>query len=146
VKAKAMKEAWFLATNLTDKTASEIVKLYGRRFTIEEAFRDQKDLRFGMGLRATHIKSADRRDRFLLLLAIAIAFLTLLGAASERSGMDAWLKVNTAKKRTHSLLRQGLHWYDALPMMRDDWFDKLMAALVEVLDEHQELSTILGSI
>ena len=145
VKAKAMKEAWFLATNV-DATASEIVKLYGRRFTIEEAFRDQKDLRFGMGLRATHIKSADRRDRFLLLLAIAIAFLTLLGAASERSGMDAWLKVNTSKKRTHSLLRQGLHWYDALPMMRDDWFDKLMAALVETLDEHHDLKTILGAI
>lgn len=146
VKARAMKEAWLLATNLADKTASEVVKLYGRRFTIEEAFRDQKDLRFGMGLRATNIRSAERRDRFLLLLAIAIAFLTLLGAASERSGMDAWLKVNTVKRRTHSLLRQGLHWYDALPMMRDDWFDKLMAALVEILDEHHDLKTILGAI
>ncbi|MBX3209772.1 MAG: IS4 family transposase [Labilithrix sp.] len=93
VRAKAMKEAWFLATNLTERAAAEVVKLYARRFTIEDTFRDEKDLRFGMGLRATHIRNADRRDR--LLLAIAHAFLTLIGAASERSGMDAWLKVNT---------------------------------------------------
>lgn len=146
VRAKAMKEPWFLATNLTERTAAEVVKLYARRFTIEETFRDEKDLRFGMGLRATHIRNADRRDRLLLLLAIAHAFLTLIGAASERSGMDAWLKVNTVKRRTHSLFRQGSHWYGSLPTMRDEWFQKLMSALAEVLDEHQALKTMLGSI
>jgi hypothetical protein len=57
-RAKKMREAWHLATNLDKETASTIVKMYGRRFTIEETFRDQKDLRFGMGLRATHIRSA----------------------------------------------------------------------------------------
>jgi hypothetical protein len=146
VRAKAMKDAWFLATNLTERTATEIVKLYGRRFTIEETFRDQKDLRFGMGLRATHIKSGARRDRLLLLLAIAIAFLTLLGAASERCGMDAYLRANTVKKRTHSLFRQGTYWYDCLPTMRGDWFKRLTAALAEVLDEHQALKEMLGKI
>ena len=43
----------------------------------------------------------------LMLLAIAQALLTLLGAASERTGMDAYLKANTVKRRTHSLFRQG---------------------------------------
>ncbi|MBE7451098.1 MAG: hypothetical protein HS111_20045 [Kofleriaceae bacterium] len=65
VHAKAMKEAWCLATSLRDRKASEVVKLYGRRFTIEETFRDQKNFRFGMGLSATHISSTDRRDRLL---------------------------------------------------------------------------------
>jgi hypothetical protein len=32
-----------------------------------------------------------RRDRLLLLLAIAQTLMTLLGAASERSGMDKYL-------------------------------------------------------
>jgi len=63
VHARNMKEPWCLATSLSSKTASEIVKLYGRRFTIEETFRDTKDIRFGLGLSATHIGRTDRRDR-----------------------------------------------------------------------------------
>src|SRR6185436_6205861 len=85
VKDKRMKDSWCLASSLGDLSAGEIVKLYGRRFTIEETFRDQKDLHFGMGLSATHIRNADRRDRLLLLVAMAHSLLTLLGAASEAS-------------------------------------------------------------
>lgn len=143
---KRMKEPWCLATNLDMRTAASVVKLYGRRFTIEETFRDQKDLRFGMGLRATHIRSAARRDRLLLLLALAHALLTLLGAASERAGLDAYLKANTVKRRTHSLFRQGAHWYRSMPRMRDDWFESLMECFAEVLDEHSEMTRILAVI
>lgn len=144
--AKQMKEPWCLATSLHLAKASDIVRLYGRRFTIEETFRDQKDLRFGMGLRATHIRSEARRDRLLMLLALAHAFLTLLGAASERTGMDAYLKVNTVKRRTHSLFRQGSYWYSCIPTMRDEWFENIMRAFADVLLEHQELDEILGTI
>lgn len=42
--------------------------------------------------------------------------------------MDAYLEVNTAKKRTHSLFRQGAYWYGAIPIIRDDWLDNLMKA------------------
>ena len=107
VHAKNMKEAWCLATTLRERKASEIVKLYGRRFTIEETFRDQKNFRFGLGLSATHIGSTERRDRLLLLAAIAQALLTLLGAAGEACGLDRLMKTNTSKKRTMSLLNQG---------------------------------------
>lgn len=143
---KKMKEPWILATSLRTKTAAAIVKLYGRRFTIEETFRDQKDIRFGFGLRATHIRSAARRDRFLFLLAISQALLTLLGAASERSGLDAYLRANTVKRRTHSLFRQGTYWYGCIPTMRDDWFDRLMAAYIDILREHHEMAAIVGAI
>jgi hypothetical protein len=146
VQARRMKEPWCLATNLGAQHAAAIVKLYGRRFTIEETFRDQKDLRFGMGLRTTRIRKEARRDRLLMLLALAQALLTLLGAASERSGLDAYLKVNTVKRRTHSLFRQGVYWFGCLPTMRDDWFERLMAAFAEILDEQAELRSILGVI
>lgn len=146
VKRKGMKDAWYLATNLKAKAASVIIQLYGRRFTIEETFRDQKDLRFGMGLSATHIRKPERRDRLLMLLAIAQALLTLLGAASERSGLDAYLKANTVKRRTHSLFRQGSHWYRCLLTMRDDWFERLMTSFDEILAEHSHMSQILGVI
>jgi hypothetical protein len=46
---KRMKEPWCLATNRSDLRAAEIVQLYGKRFTIEETFRDTQDINFGMG-------------------------------------------------------------------------------------------------
>ena len=100
------------------------------------ATRDAKDIRFGMGLSATHIRDAGRRDRLLLLAAIAHALLTLLGAASEATGMNRYLKVNTSKERTHSLFRQGAYWYGAIPNMRDDWLRDLMAAFDKLVSEH----------
>lgn len=137
VKQKDMAEAWCLATSLRDESASNIVKRYGRRFTIEETFRDTKDLHFGLGLSATHIKNADRRDRMLLLIAIAHALLTLIGVASERSGLDRTLKANTVARRTMSLFNQGHYWYRTLPNMRDDYFARLIAAYEAVLLEHE---------
>lgn len=110
-----MKDSWCLATSRADWQASMVVKMYGRRFTIEETFRDTKDLHFGMGLKATHIKTPARRDRLLLLVAVAHAMLTLLGAAAEAAGLDRYLKANTVKRRTHSLYRQGRYWYSCLP-------------------------------
>jgi hypothetical protein len=102
-----MKDPWCLATSHADKAGAEIVKLYGKRFTIEETFRDVKNLRFGMGLWDTRISEPERRDRVLLVGAIATALLTLLGAAGEALGLDRMLKANTVKTRTHSLLNQG---------------------------------------
>jgi len=140
VKAKRMKEPWVLATTLRAAKAGDVVRLYGRRFSIEETFRDTKDIHFGMGLSATHIHDADRRDRLLFLVAVAHTLLTLLGAASEESGLDAYLKVNTVKKRTHSLYRQGLYWYSCLPDMRDEWFERLITAFDRIVCEHELLS------
>jgi hypothetical protein len=146
VKARAMKEAWCLATSYTDKTAAEVVKAYGRRFTIEESFRDTKDLHFGLGLSATRIGSPKRRDRLLLIGALAMALLTLLGAAGESLGMDRMLKANTSKKRTHSLFRQGLLYYDKIPNMQADKLKSLLGAFVTLLNSHHLFQDIFGPI
>ena len=117
VKAKGMKDAWHLAASDAEATSREIINLYSRRWTIEPGFRDTKDLRFGMGLGAVRIGDPYRRDRMLLLNAIAIVLLTLLGGAGEALGMDRLLKGNTVKRRVHSLFRQGCLYYDAIPNM-----------------------------
>lgn len=143
-KAKNMKEAWCLASSRADLRASEIVKLYGRRFTIEENFRDTKDLHFGLGLSATHIGKPERRDRLLLLIAIAQALLTLLGAAAEDEGLDRHTKANTCKRRTHSLYRQGCMWYQLLPTARDEWFRPLMRRFGELVTQHAIFSELFG--
>ncbi len=95
---------------------------------------------------ATHIKKAERRDRLLFLVAIAHALLTLLGAASEETGLDRTLKANTSKKRTHSLFRQGLYWYQAMPNMRDDWFEKLLTAFDRIVADHRIFREIFAII
>jgi hypothetical protein len=146
VHAPRMQEAWCLATTLADCKAAEIVKLYGRRFTIEETFRDQKNLRFGMGLSATHIGKTDRRDRLLLLAAIAQALLTLLGAAGEACGLDRLMKTNTSKKRTMSLLNQGINLYAAIPRMGEDRLAPLMKAYDEVVRRHEIFRAVFGLI
>jgi hypothetical protein len=134
--AKGMKEMWCIATSRADLTAGDVTKLYSRRFTIEETFRDTKDIHFGMALSATHIRSPERRDRILLLAAMAYTMLTLLGAAGERAGLDRHLKVNTVKKRTLSLFNQGKYWYAALPNMRDERRTLLLDAYEQELREH----------
>lgn len=106
VKQANMKEPWLLATSLSF-AAARIVALYGRRFTCEENFRDEKDPRFGLGSRLARIRNTARRDRLCFILAAAAAMLTLLGAAGEGLGLDRLLRANTVKRRTHSLFRQG---------------------------------------
>lgn len=136
VRAKGMKEAWCLASSRAELSATQTVALYGRRFTIEETFRDTKDIHFGMALSSTHIKSGARRDRLLLLAAMAYVLLVLLGAAGERAGLDSRLKVNTVKRRTLSLYNQGKYWYSALPNMADEKRELLLDAYAIELREH----------
>ena len=141
---KRMKDAWCLATSRKELTARQVTALYGRRFLIEETFRDAKDLRFGLGLSATHLGTCDRRDRVLLLATFAHALLTLLGAASEEVGLDKKLKVNTVKRRTHSLFRQGSYWFQAIPTMPEEWLLPLMAVFGRLLQQHTFFSAAFG--
>jgi hypothetical protein len=145
-KASGMKEAWCIASSLSDRTASEIVALYGKRFTIEESFRDTKDLRFGMGLSSTHIARCDRRDRLLLIGALAQALLTLLGAAGEDCGLDRKMKANTVKRRTHSLFRQGCFYYACIPTMPEHGLELLMRSFRRIVAEHAVFRQIFALI
>lgn len=144
--AKGMKEPWFLACGegSRERTASQLVKLYARRFTIEESFRDTKDLRFGMGLSSMRISRVKRRDRMLLLSALATALLTLLGAAGESLGFDRLLRANTVKSRTHSLFFQGSYYYGALETMKGAKRYALMRRFDKLLREHASFREIFG--
>jgi hypothetical protein len=126
VRNKGMKEPWFLASSLGQSTATRVINLYSKRFTIEESFRDVKDIRFGMGLSYVRINKPERRDRILMASAIASSLLTILGAAGEALGFDRLLKVNTVKTRTHSLLTQGAFYFQAMINYKDE---KLLALI-----------------
>ena len=140
---RRMKEAWYLASDLP-LTGNQAAKRYGRRFTIEETFRDIKDDRYGMGMSATHIGDAKRRDRLFLIATMAIYLLTLLGAAAESRGLDRLLKANTVKRRTHSLFRQGRYWYDAVPQMHTSDLRPLLRCFGELIAEQPFFKEIFG--
>jgi len=135
VHAMDMQEPWCLATSNRDATAPQIIKLYGKRWGVEPAFRDTKDLRFGLGLSSVRIADPQRRDRLLLLNAFALALLTRLGAAGESLGMDRHLKVNTVKTRSHSLFRQGCMLYDLIPNMPEHRLRPLVEQYAEILQQ-----------
>ena len=141
VHAKDMKEPWCLATSERDATAATLINHYSKRWTIEPQFRDTKDLRFGMGLSSTRIGEPTRRDRLLLVSALATALLTLLGAVGESLGMDRLLKSNTSKTRTHSLFRQGCMLYELIPTMPEHRLAPLMEKFAEAVVTSRLFST-----
>lgn len=143
---KDMKDPWYLVSNCGDLTGKDIVKYYGKRWTIEPYFRDIKDQRFGMGLESTHISTPDRRDRLFFISSICVALLTLLGAAGESIGFDRKLKVNTVKRRTHSLLRQGIFYYKFLINFTHAEQSNLMRTFNELLAKQQIWTGIFMSI
>jgi hypothetical protein len=146
VQDKAMKQAWCLATSLTDAKASALKSLYAKRWSIETGFRDTKDMRFGMGMGSIHVSTPARRDRLWLLNALAIALLTLLGAAGEELGYDRMLKSNTAKKRTHSLFRQGSMLYDLIPTMPEHRLIPLVERFAAMIAELPVFADTFGPV
>ena len=61
-------------------------------------------------------------------------------------GIDKKLKVNTVKKRTHSLFRQGSFWYRAIPTMKEERLRDLMTAFESTLSQHSVFRGIFGAI
>ena len=141
-----MKQAWCLATSTTDATAKALMGLYGKRWSIECTFRDAKDLRFGMGMGAIRVSTPDRRDRLWLLNALALALLSLLGAAGEALGYDRHLKSNTTKRRTHSLFRQGCMLYELLPTMPEHRLLPLVERFAAMIAELPVFADTFGPI
>lgn len=98
-------ECWFLMTDLPGR-ADQLCQLYGRRMTIEQLFRDCKSKRNGWSLRDTQLKTPDRLDRLLLILAIAYLLLCGIGLiAQSQFKPSAW---SSSSKERCSLFLIGL--------------------------------------
>ena len=146
VRDEDMKDSWCLVASDPKAAAGTLIKYYAKRWGIETSFRDIKDMRFGMGLSAIRVSKPERRDRLLLLSALAIALLSLLGAAGESLGYDRWLKANTVKRRTHSLFRQGLMLYEHIPNWPEERLRPLLEKFGEMLMAQRVLRDAFGVI
>ncbi len=146
VQDKDMKEPWCLVASKKKAAGRDLIKYYAKRWAIEPSFRDTKDIRFGMAMKATHIGITDRRDRMFLINAFAIFIMTMLGAASEALGMDKYLKANTVKYRTHSLFRQGCMLMDLIINMPTDALHALMQSFDEIRRQHAHFTEVSFSV
>ena len=77
-------ECWFLMTSLNAGPA-QISRLYGQRMTCEQLFRDHKSKRNGWSLRDIGVKTPQRLDRLLLILAIAYLLLCGIGLIARKT-------------------------------------------------------------
>jgi hypothetical protein len=92
---EGQREPWFLMTDLPRLQAGRLAKIFGRRMSIEEYFRDVKSKRNGFGLRLTLIADPQRLSRFLLVLAMAYLLLVAIGLhAADRCRSGAWCSNN----------------------------------------------------
>jgi hypothetical protein len=144
VQDKAMKEPWCLVSSLLDIKGVEIKVAYGRRFTVEETFRDVKNPRFGLGLKQTIIERNDRRDALFLLAVLAHTLRTVLGKAGQELGMDRML--GATRPGQLSLFRQGLLRFALRPKMREERLCALAKKFGELLQDHVLFTGILGVI
>ncbi len=83
--ARAQSEPWLLATSggLAHLSADAIVALYAQRMQIEEAFRDTKSARFGLGFEWNRSRTGKRLSVLLLIAALAFYVLWLVGTAAK---------------------------------------------------------------
>ena len=77
-------ETFYFMTNLT-ASALRLTRLYEKRMSIEETFRDQKSHRHGFSLRSTRVTVPSRFDRLLLVLAIGYCLLCGFGLRMKQS-------------------------------------------------------------
>jgi hypothetical protein len=143
---KQMKEPWCIVSSEEEISGSGVVKWYSKRWGCEPQFRDTKDIHFGMGLSKTSIGNPIRRDRLLLIHAISTAILTFLGAAGENIGLSKYLKANTSKKRTLSLLSQGIIYFSKIPKMTKDSLTILLTEFYELIEKNKNFIEVLGVI
>jgi hypothetical protein len=97
--ARAAREPWLLATNLPASRglAKTVVRIYKARMQIEEAFRDLKSTRFGLGMAHHRTSQLERLAILLLIAALALLVLWLIGTAARERGYARHYQANTVR-------------------------------------------------
>jgi len=91
-------EPWWVATSETGD-ARRVLKLYDRRMTVEELFRDAKGCRFGGKLFWTQFRDPEALAHFLALLGVALLIWILTGIAAARRDPSLRLRSRTKGPR-----------------------------------------------
>ncbi len=95
------REPWLIASSvgLQAKTAKLIMAIYRTRMQIEEAFRDLKSERYGLGFSASQTRVPARLAILLLIGSLALLVLWLVGQATMRQQWHYRYQSNTRRSR-----------------------------------------------
>mgnify|MGYP006299208621 CR=1 FL=1 len=122
-------EPWFLMTDLSHRPW-KLTDLYGRRMTIEECFRDHKSKRNGFALRLIQVRTPDRVDRLLLILALAYILLMGIGLlARQRYRPSHWCNTNNPRQCSHFTI--GRHMLERMKVSPTQALAAVIAALAD---------------
>jgi hypothetical protein len=80
-------------------SAQAVVAIYAQRMQIEEAFRDLKSERFGLGFCANRSRHRDRLSVLLLIASLASFALRLIGEVARTQQMEFQFQSNTRRSR-----------------------------------------------
>lgn len=98
--SRAHREPWLLVSSLNGRNAAKKVeRIYSCRMTIEEAFRDLKSSRYGLGLDDSKTKIKKRRDILLLIAMLASLIAWIIGLAGEKMNLQYQFQSNSIKNR-----------------------------------------------
>ena len=98
--SRSYREPWLLASSLKGRLAAKKVeKIYARRMTIEESFRDLKSSRYGLGLNEGRTRRKGRRDVLLLIAMLASIVAWLAGRLGEELNLQYQFQSNSVKHR-----------------------------------------------
>jgi hypothetical protein len=100
-------EPWLLFSDGPD--GRRAVRLYGCRMRVEEQFRDLKS--YGLNWQRSRVRRAERMDRLLVVLALALLAMATCGVRLVKSGRRKDL--TPVRRRVWSVVRLGLGWLTA---------------------------------
>lgn len=90
---------WLLFSNVEDREPEQIMKLYSRRMQIEQNFRDEKNARFGFGLRHSRSQGKGRLEVLAVVVAMASIAMWLTGYMAEKKQLHRGYQANTTRER-----------------------------------------------
>lgn len=96
--AKSAAEPWLLATSLRSNSKF-VVRAYGMRMQIEQAFRDRKSHRNGWNMHHVHTRSHQRLSVVILLASLAEVAVQLVGRAVASTCLARQFQANTVRSR-----------------------------------------------
>ncbi len=142
--ARRAHDPWILVTSLPARQhlAKRAVGIYEKRMQIEEAFRDSKSERYGLGMSLHGTKQLQRMSILVLIGTIAHTLLMLLGLLAEKQGLHHRFQANTIKeRRVLSYLNLGLRIYQK-PLLRisiDGWRN-MIGKILDDLSNNQRVT------
>ena len=96
--SKGYREPWLIVSSLKGyNCAQRIIKIYTKRMTIEEGFRDMKSSRYGFSMEDNNTLKPERLNVWFLLATLASLIAWLTGYAGEAKGLHLQFQANTVK-------------------------------------------------